>query len=277
MERSQSQLFTKQKRIYFYKEESILNKLAQVSSSTKSPISKGRIFEDEFAKLLSEMLPNIFTVHRRSKVIDQFGQISNEIDIAITDSRFPILAFNEDDTKLLCYESVLAVIELKCTYDKSAIVDIFQKGLAWANYKKANLKRNKKRYRLGIGATFWSLSLQSKVYLKTALHNIRKIAQADSLVIETQHYLLRLHPQEWSAAKNPIGTFIWWEGCKDLSWNKTVSPLSDFIMMLFEALYRSPTLHKQDFDSITMLMFEYFRWGSLPFEMQSLNLKSKKS
>ena len=261
---------TRQKRSYFHKEEEILNKLQQVTSSTGSGTSKGTIFEDQFASLLTQILPNIFTIHRRCKILDQFGQLSREADIVVTDSRFPILAFNEDKTKLLPFESIIALIELKSTLDKSAIYDLLEKAVSWSDYKIQSLKKQQRRFRLGDPPRFWSISLSSSVYIKTALKHIHNFSREHPCVIETNHYVLRLKAQEWPSKDSPIGSLIWWEGLKQLWWNKTDSPLSDFMMMLFEELYSAETFNSYDFEAIRMLMYKYMPWGSLPLEHQRL-------
>jgi Domain of unknown function (DUF6602) len=183
---------------------------------------------------LRQILPNIFTVHRRCKILDRFGQISLEADIVVTDSRFPILAFNEDDTKLLPFESVITLVELKSTLDGSTIHDVLEKAGNWSVYKVQNCKQQKKRYRLGSPPGFWSVSLRSNVYLKTTLKHIYSFCRESPFAIEAHHYVLRLKAQEWPSKDSPIGTYMWWEELKQLCWNKTESPLSDCMMMLFE-------------------------------------------
>lgn len=73
----------------------------------------GTFREEIWKKLFERIIPKKFSIERSVFIIDSFGNISNEVDLAIFDENYTPYIFHYGEIKFIPIEAVAAVIECK--------------------------------------------------------------------------------------------------------------------------------------------------------------------
>jgi hypothetical protein len=235
--------------------------LRQISSSTKAPQEIGRELEDFIASFLKDLLPAEFRVETRCRVIDEQGNSSRVLDLAIVNSKFSVLFRSSDGSSLLMHESVEHVLELKRSLDSKSISDIFSKVNDWVNFKlKAEGNNPKDIFNIikyNYASKFTAICVESKIELKTIQNKFLKESKKYKEVINSASiYILRVKENQNYKDKNksPIGVFCWWGSYKDLMVNLTFDPLSDCIYEIY--------INISD-KYVYNIIRKYFQWGTV--------------
>jgi hypothetical protein len=257
----QFSLFGGQNASFFQKEEELIARLQQISKATKSPQEIGRELEEFVASFLKDLLPVGFRVETRCRVIDQKGNSSRVIDLAIVNGKFPRLFRASDGSSLLMYESIEHLFELKRSLESKRISDIFSKVNDWINFMiRAEGKKGTKPidiFKYNYARKFTTLCVESKIELKTIRNKLLEESKKyNNAINPTQLFILRIKENQKlrNLNKSPIGLLCWWEGWKDLAFNLTFAPLSDCIYELYHDLSEKYVLKSVQ---------GYFHWGTV--------------
>ena len=93
-------------------EKEIVNQLNYIAShGTISGSNREYIWKELFERII----PQKFNIERGVFIIDSFGKISKEVDLAIYDEQYTPYIFRYGTLKFIPIESVAAVIECKST------------------------------------------------------------------------------------------------------------------------------------------------------------------
>lgn len=108
-----------------YLHKSILAQIARIRRSSKHPTITGSSIEVVIKRALRDYFPHRFSIGT-GQTASANGKISPQMDILIYDqTTFPLLALNEDDSVIVCCESVFGCIEIKTKWSHRDIEDHF--------------------------------------------------------------------------------------------------------------------------------------------------------
>jgi hypothetical protein len=88
-----------------------------INSEISHPIDKGDISEEKWIDFLDKYLPNRYSVSKGT-IVDNNGNVSEQIDLVIYDNLYSPLIFNDRTRKYIPAESVYAVFEVKPEINK---------------------------------------------------------------------------------------------------------------------------------------------------------------
>lgn len=108
-----------------YLHKSILAQIARIRRSSKHPTITGSSIEVVIKRALRDYFPHRFSIGT-GQTASANGKISPQMDILIYDqTTFPLLALHEDDSVIVCCESVFGCIEIKTKWNRRDIEDHF--------------------------------------------------------------------------------------------------------------------------------------------------------
>lgn len=97
---------------YKYLEEEIVN---QLNFDCEHPTTIGTFREEVWKSMFERIIPKKFSIERSVFIIDSYGKISKEVDLAIFDENYTPYIFKYGQLKFIPIEAVAAVIECKST------------------------------------------------------------------------------------------------------------------------------------------------------------------
>lgn len=100
------------KRLFNDLQDEMISRLKTHSNNTKHPVSRGDTTELNWIEWLRKYLPKRYTVDK-GFVVDNKGNLSQQIDVIIYDTLYCPFIFNQDEIKYIPAESVFAVFEVK--------------------------------------------------------------------------------------------------------------------------------------------------------------------
>ena len=101
-------------------QEEMITRLKTTSKNVSHPGTKGDNTELNWIEWLRKYLPKRYTVDK-GFIVDNHGNLSQQIDVIIYDTQFCPFIFNQDGIKYIPAESVYAVFEVKQTLNKDHI------------------------------------------------------------------------------------------------------------------------------------------------------------
>lgn len=113
---------------YQHLERSIVEQLA-LSNKLHGPTT-GTIREDIWLQLFDMIIPKKFVIEHSVFIIDSFGRVSGEVDLAIVDNMYTPYIFQYGRLKFIPIEAVAAVVECKSTAPKYDILEKWHKDIA---------------------------------------------------------------------------------------------------------------------------------------------------
>lgn len=106
---------------------SLIAQTDRARRGSKHTLIKGTSIEFVIRRTLREYLPSAFHIGT-GQIVNNRNQIGPQIDILVYDAlSFPRLAVNEDNSVVICSESVHAIVECKSSWDSKVIKDHFTK------------------------------------------------------------------------------------------------------------------------------------------------------
>ena len=110
-----------------YLHKSILAQIARIRRSSKHPTITGSSIEVIIKRALRDYFPHRFSIGT-GQTASANGKISPQMDILIYDqTTFPLLALHEDDSVIVCCESVFGCIEIKTKWKHDVVVEHFKR------------------------------------------------------------------------------------------------------------------------------------------------------
>lgn len=108
-----------------YLHKSILAQITRIRAGSKHPTIIGTSIETAIRRALKDYFPHRFSIGT-GQIASANGTISPQMDILIYDqTTFPPLALHEDDSVIVCCESVFGCIEIKTKWNRRDIEDHF--------------------------------------------------------------------------------------------------------------------------------------------------------
>ena len=108
-----------------YLHKSILAQITRIRAGSKHPTIIGTSIETVIRHALRDYFPHRFSIGT-GQIAAHTGKLSPQMDILIYDqTTFPLLALNEDDSVIVCCESVFGCIEIKTKWSHRDIEDHF--------------------------------------------------------------------------------------------------------------------------------------------------------
>lgn len=104
---------------YIRMEETIVK---QLQFSCQHHVTIGGFREEIWKSLFEQIIPKKFSIERSVFIIDSFGHVSNEVDLAIFDEQYTPYIFNYGKMKYIPIEAVAVVVQCKSS-DLRGIAD----------------------------------------------------------------------------------------------------------------------------------------------------------
>ncbi|GAB5407094.1 MAG: hypothetical protein Aurels2KO_53250 [Aureliella sp.] len=243
--------------IFVHEERALLAVVDRADEASTNSQIIGRNGELALLAFLNRYLPQTMRA-LNGHFVTPSGDISPENDLMVIDTRYPLIAQNEDGSVLAMLHSVIGTIEVKRTLTKSENLKI---------RKNATAINNLQSQVFGDNSEYGSL-LQLAFAYRTSIKidTIEKhfFADWESAPPLTALEVLRIVDSDAPKNDNPFGVRIWLETGDLPSYVTTVSPLSDFYYnLVLDANY---TLGARDYDfhDVGAHMLNYMTWGTYP-------------
>jgi hypothetical protein len=246
-------------------ERSMLAVVDRALASSGNPQTIGKNGEVPLQSFLTRHLPNTLAA-RTGHFVTPLGQLSPQIDILVVDSRYPLLAENNDDSVLVMLHSVVCCIEVKTNIRTTDLPKI-------RNNSKKILDLSKE-----VASTTGRFSdvsclcfaYRSDTRLDTLADRFFEVFVDDST--HTDLYLLRV-PEPDRVAKGEHGALLHLEPSTSGDapevdeWIPTLipehTPLSDFYYSLIQNSYYCLEDRKYGFGDIGAHIMEYMSWSTV--------------
>lgn len=110
-----------------YLRKSILAQITRIRAGSKHPTIIGTSIESVIRRALKAYFPHRFSIGT-GQIASANGKISPQMDILIYDqTTFPLLALHEDDSVIVCCESVFGCIEIKTKWKHAVVEEHFRR------------------------------------------------------------------------------------------------------------------------------------------------------
>lgn len=244
-------------------EDLIIAKVQRALSSTSNSQIIGRNGEIPLRDFFARYLPNVLRVGS-GHFVSPNGILSPEIDIMILDSRYPLLAENEDGSVLAMLHSVIATIEVKTNLKSNDIKKMWQD-----SERLSRLASEIPEFYIDIyGFAYKCGSRLSTIESKY-------VSEAKPGVTSLDIYLLRLHPND--QCKQNVGIELHFEPVDDLESEDVIeghlsipcashSPLSDLYYRLVQNSYFTLGSRMINFSMLGNHMNNYLKWSTCSWE-----------
>jgi hypothetical protein len=262
------------------KEENLMIAIVEKAlSSTSNSQVIGRNGEIPFRNFLNKYLP--YTIRAETgHFVSPSGKLSPQIDVMILDSRYPLLARNEDDSVVAMLHSLIFTIEIKTN-----ITSIDIKKMWSNNIKIYSIAKEIPLYDSDEWGAVMSLGFSYKCanrfdileknYIQTAPLN-----EKPNLDI----YLLRLHDKDQTKQQN-IGAKLHFEPIESENnkdeidryfpiSNVSFTPLSDLYYTIVQKGYYTLGIRNYTYNDIGAQVMNYLSWATCSWE-QYWKMKEK--
>lgn len=251
------QQFGHENPIFIHEERALLAAVDRADQSSSNSQIIGRNGELALLGFLNRYLPHTMRVCNGHFVTPK-GELSPETDLLLLDTRFPLVAQNDDGSVLAMLHSVIGTIEVKRTLTKSEIQKI---------HKNSGTVAKLQSQAFGDDFT-WASMLQRAVAYRTSI-KIETIGrhffsdwEVNPLSISLD--VLRGVECESPLEGKPFGVRMWLE-CRSVpSYITTRAPLSDFYYGLVQDAYYTLGRRNYNFHDIGAIILRYLTWGTFP-------------
>ena len=241
----------------------MLAKVDRALTSSGNSQTIGRNGELPLKTFLSRHLPNTLTA-RSGHFVSPSGQLSPQIDILITDSRYPLLAENEDGSVLAMLHSVLSCIEVKTNIRTTDLAKIRINSETILDIAENSFSQTDK---------FENISCVVFAYRSASRLDALADEFFDVFVDDTGHtdlYVLRVpKPDQVEGRDNGVEFHLEppFPEQKTDEWNPTVcpmyTPLSDFYYRLIQDSYYWLNYRNLGFGDIGEQIMKYMSWSTI--------------
>ncbi len=241
--------------IFALEESSALAAVDKAYQSSSNSQILGRNGEATICSFLNRYLPISFRAVT-GHFVTPSGMLSPELDVMIIDSRYPLLAENEDGSVLTMLHSVVATIEVKLTLVKKEILKIRKNAGIVA---KLQTEAFPNREEWG-GILQMAIAYRSGVRLDTVSRHFfdgySRYDPAGSI------YILRVHDHDQITDEVPLGANVWLEAGETPVTITTLAPLSDFYYSLVQDGFYTLAARDFDFSDLGEHPMLYMNWGT---------------
>jgi len=243
--------------IFAQEEASMLAAVDKAYRSSSNSQIYGRNGEKALCSFLNRYLPVSFRAVA-GHFVTPSGQLSPELDVMVIDSRYPLLAENEDGSVLTMLHSVIATIEVKLTLVKKELLKIRKNSLRIAELQSETFPSSEGwggimqlafAYRAGV-----SLVTVGRHYFEGHTHQ----DPASSICI------LRVHDRDQLTDEGPLGAHVWLEAGEVPAALTTLAPLSDLYYSLVQDGFYTLAERNFDFGDLAEHPMLYMNWGTFP-------------
>jgi len=257
MAKNVKQQFGHENPIFVHEERTLIAAVDRAGESSPNSQIIGRNGEVALLDFLNRYLPHTMRV-LRGHFVTPNGVVSPETDLMLLDTRFPLIAHNDDGSVLAMLHSVIAAIEVKRTLTKSEIQKIRNNSSTIAALQSEVFGSDLE----------WGTVLQKAFAYRTSIKigTIERhfFADWESDPPMTELDVLRILPSDLPECERTFGLRMWLETQDLPSYVTTVSPLSDFYYSLVQDGYYTLGARGYDFNDVGEHMLEYMTWGTNP-------------
>jgi hypothetical protein len=107
----------------------------QARSAMSHPLFKGIAFEETYRRFLRSYLPRSLDIST-GFLVDSNGNISNQLDVIISDSGKTPILYSNGDTRIIPVECAYAVIEIKARIETSTLREVLENMKSVRNLRK---------------------------------------------------------------------------------------------------------------------------------------------
>lgn len=243
--------------IFALEECSLLAAVDKASRSSNNSQILGKNGEAAFCSFLNRHLPVSFRAVT-GHFVTPSGRLSPELDVMVVDSRYPLLAQNEDGSVLTMLHSVVATIEVKLTLVKKEILKIRRNASIVEELQKEAFPNS------GDGNELMQLAFayRSGTTLETiAKHYFNKYSHLDPASVIC---VLRVHDRDQTTHEGSLGAHVWLEAGEQPTAVTTLAPLSDFYFHLVQSGFYTLSARAFDFGDLGEHTMLYMNWGTFP-------------
>lgn len=243
--------------IFVYEEESALASVSKVQQSSSNSQSFGKNGEATICSFLNRYLPVSFRAVT-GHFVTPSGQLSPQLDVMVIDSRYPLLANNEDGSVLTMLHSVVATIEVKLTLVKKEILKIRKNALLVAKLQTEAFPKGNK-----FGSVLqMAFAYHAGISLDTvARHFFDGHSPCDPL---SSICILRVHNRDQKTSEGSLGANVWLERGETPAIFTTLAPLSDFYYSLIQGGFHTLAARNFNFNDLGTHPDLYMNWGTFP-------------
>ncbi|MDT3735872.1 MAG: hypothetical protein ROZ00_06595 [Denitratisoma sp.] len=243
--------------IFAHEEASILAAVDKAYSSSKNSQNFGKNGETALCSFLNRYLPISFR-SVSGHFVTPSGQLSPELDVMVIDSRYPLLAENEDGSVLTMLHSVIATIEVKLTLVKKEILKIRKNALIVSGVQTEAFPSSGEWG----GIIQLAFAYRAGITLDTvADHYFDGHSPQDPA---SSICVLRVHDRDQTTSEGPLGAHVWLEAGQQLATATTLAPLSDFYYRLVQDGFYTLATRNFDFGDLSQHLMLYMNWGTFP-------------
>jgi len=239
--------------IFMAVEADLRAKIQKARRSTSNPQIMGRNGEKPIVEFLNKHLPSCF-VARTGHFTTPSGKLSPQIDVMITDSRYPLLAENEDGSCLAMLHSVIHTIEVKLSLTAPELRRIRVNGGHILGLAEEAIPSSGWGC---IGQT--ALAYDSRLRIRTLM----KHYFSGELPVPGEVFVLRVLDSDRGPDGFAHGVRIWAELDFGPTNAPTASPLSDLYYELVQTGFYCLSARNYDFNDLGEQMIKYMEWGSV--------------
>ncbi|MEQ1813787.1 MAG: DUF6602 domain-containing protein [Candidatus Nitrotoga sp.] len=244
--------------IFAQEEASLLAAVDKAYRSSSNSQIYGRNGETALCSFLNRYLPVSFRAVA-GHFVTPSGQLSPELDVMVVDSRYPLLAENEDGSVLTMLHSVIVTIEVKLTLVKKEILKIRKNALRVAELQSEPFPSSGE---WGGGIMQWAFAYRAGVSLDTVdRHYFEGYTHEDPA---RNICILRVHDRDQSTDEGLLGAHVWLEDEKMPAIFTTLAPLSDLYYSLVQGGFYTLAERNFDFGDLAKHSMLYMSWGTFP-------------
>ena len=251
------QQFGHENPIFVHEERSLLAAVDRADRASSNSQIIGRNGEVALMGFLNRHLPPTLRI-ANGHFVTPHGDLSPETDLMVLDSRYPLMAQNDDGSVLAMLHSVIGTIEVKRTLTKAEIQKI----------RKNTLKANALQCQLHPEQSEWGAVLQMAFAYRSSIKiaTIEKhfFADWESNPILPFMDVLRILKSDAPDSSKSFGVQIWLETGDLPATSTTVSPLSDFYFHLVQDAYYTLGARDYGLNDVGSHLNEYMTWGTYP-------------
>lgn len=258
--------------ILIKEEEIMIAMVEKALASTSNPQIIGRNGEIPLLKFLKRYLPSTLRAET-GHFLAPSGKLSPQIDIIILDSRYPLLAENEDGSVIAMLHSVISTIEVKTNITSGDMKKI------WYDSEKimflaSEIPTHGPEQWGGIMRDGFAYKCANK--LDTLDDKYIQFAQPKETPLDI--YLIRLHPSDQVPGKN-IGAMLHFEPVdeEDEDYEDSMdgyvptcalcyNPLSDLYYRLIQNSYYMLGSRNISFSDIGAHVMDYLAWSTFSWD-----------
>lgn len=242
--------------IFVHEERKMIAAVDRADESSSNVQIIGRNGELALADFLNRYLPNTMRVLNGHFVTPK-GVLSPETDLMLLDTRYPLIAQNDDGSALAMLHSVIGAIEVKRTLNRREIQKI----------KKNSATIDSLQSEVFGDDGGWSSVLQlgfgyrTKLKIDTIEKHFFTGWESDPPV--TLLYVLRILESDSPEAGKSFGSHLWFENRDYPARITTRSPLSDFYYTLVQCAYDVLGTRNYGFRDVSAHIMAYMTWGTV--------------